>query len=954
MDELEALVSSCTPQPSVIAVCESWCNPGEPDSFYLLRDYNLYRSDRIGRPGGGTMLYVQSSITHTLLTDHIMPSFESVWVELTTDSSVIRIASLYRPPRGDTRAFCMEMEACIKKCPTTSTLLLGDLNAKHQLWLSTDCTDYTGDSIYSLFSTYNFEQHVHFPTLLSATGFSSCLDIAATNFDVSCPTIKRLPPLGNSDHTVIRGTLHKTNQHTTSPQVERPAWAWCWEPGRVQALKEDLAQTPLLPSDLDCHHLSCNDIWSFWRHRLLQKAHLYCTRFVSSQTSIQHSKPWMTAELNVAIKAKRRLFREYIQKKTQGAWSQYRLQRNKVTSMLRVAKSEFVSDITHPRNTHSSTHRPRLYKLMKALKIPPPQTIPDLTDDTSTAATDLEKGEMLNTFFISQSKQSIGNKPEELPAIHHPAVTSASLTSFRATCDITSQVLKELDPLKSPGDDNIPTRLLKECAKEIAPSLTLLFNLSFDHQEIPQDWRDATVSPLYKRKGSRSSATNYRPISLLSVVAKVQERVVHRQLYSHIAPHLPVGQSGYRHGDGTELQLARLVHEISEARDDGKVVMACFFDLSKAFDRVWHQGLLKKLEHFGTHGAALEWLRAYLSGRRQRVRVGNSKSSWQTIPAGVPQGSVLGPLLFLIYTLDLPHTCTNTSTKCSQFADDTALITSANDFHTAEHNLQLSVSSAARWLSEWHLLVNLSKTVVMHFYHRNRPPPRPPEVSLGNKRLTIVSQQRHLGVILQSNLTWTAQVDHCSAKVSKSLHHLQRVRATLNADALSCIYKTYIRPSLEYASVVISSLSHRESDRLERVQRRAARICLRIPLFEPVNHSILLHKAVLPTLFSRRICKSLLLAHSIFHKYAPPHILALSLPLCIPSQYSLRQPRTFAIAVTRTSRHRDSPLNSALSNFNKLSSIRMLSSREAYKHEVDSLVPSQICCCSQHPSPYSF
>ena len=289
------------------------------------------------------------------------------------------------------------------------------------------------------------------------------------------------------------------------------------------------------------------------------------------------------------------------------------------------------------------------------------------------------------------------------------------------------------------------------------------------------------MSPLYKQKGSKSSPTNYRPISLLSVVSKVQERVVHGQLYSHTAEHLPVGQSGYRPGDGTELQLARLVHEISEVRDNGNIVMSCFFDLSKAFDRVWHRGPLKKLKHFGVCEDALQWLCAYLAGRRQRVCVGV-----------------------------------------------------------------------------------VSKTVIMHFHHSNRPPFINPEIKLDDKMLTVVTQRKHLGVSLNKNLTWSAHIDKSIAKACKSLHQLQRTRATLSIDALSCIYKVYIRPTLDHASVVMSSMSRRDSERLERVQRRAARICLRIPLFMTVNHSLLLIKISCPTLYSRRICKSLLLAHSIF------------------------------------------------------------------------------------------
>ena len=186
------------------------------------------------------------------------------------------------------------------------------------------------------------------------------------------------------------------------------------------------------------------------------------------------------------------------------------------------------------------------------------------------------------------------------------------------------------------------------------------------------DWKSATVTPIYKERGKRQVATNYRPISLMSVLSKCLEKLVFKRLYSHLDKFLPIHQSGFRQRDSTAYQLARLVHRLATAGDEGNTTLACFYDLSKAFDRVWHKGLLAKLHHFGVRSHALAWITDYLSDRRQCVRLRNSTSSWLPVPAGVPQGSVLGPLLFLAYTIDLPN-CVRHPTQCDQFADDTAL-----------------------------------------------------------------------------------------------------------------------------------------------------------------------------------------------------------------------------------------------------------------------------------------
>ena len=327
-------------------------------------------------------------------------------------------------------------------------------------------------------------------------------------------------------------------------------------------------------------------------------------------------------------------------------------------------------------------------------------------------------------------------------------------------------LLQQLDTSKSNGTDDIPTQLQKEAASELAPSLSALFNLSFETGQTPQEWRDATVTPIHKQ-GTTSFPTNYRPISLLLVVSKVQERVVYNRLYSHFQQHLPTHQSGFRQRDCTELQFARFNHEISIHRDSGHHVLVCFFDLGKAFDRVWHPGLLKKLFHYGVEAEAHIWLTGYLSGRRQRVQGGGTVYDWLRVPAGVPQGWVFGPLLFLTYTIDLPNACINDDTTCSQYADKTALIASTSSPQQTEQQLQRAVTSAAKWLNDWHLLVNINKTVTMTFYNDNRPPAHFPTTFLNDCPLKTVRQQRHLGVIFQYNLQWST---HVSNIINKSLN----------------------------------------------------------------------------------------------------------------------------------------------------------------------------------------
>ena len=201
---------------------------------------------------------------------------------------------------------------------------------------------------------------------------------------------------------------------------------------------------------------------------------------------------------------------------------------------------------------------------------------------------------------------------------------------------------------------------------------------------------------------------------------------------------------------------------------------------------------MAKLKHYGIQEAALRCFSAYLIGRRQRVRVESTTSAFLPIWAGVPQGSVLGPVLFLVYTINLPAACENASTKCSQFADDTALVCSSDSAAHCELQLQSSVSPAAGWLVRWHLLMNTVKTVVFTFYNGNRPPRYLPHIERNNAHLRNVLQHRHLGIIYRHDLKWSAHLDFVLKKAVKSFNILFRLRSTLHSKShsLSLIYKT--------------------------------------------------------------------------------------------------------------------------------------------------------------------
>lgn len=953
IDELQLLILKH--KPAFVCVQETWCSSAEPDSLYQLPQYLMERRDRAARAGGGVCIYIREGMFSSCerLVDFETDDYEAIWLKLTPKTGLpLLLCSVYRPPGALSPAFATALERALNRATAISQQLLitGDFNARNTAWYQADSTDSVGDSLHQLFSAAGLRQLNSFPTNLYAGQLRSCLDLVATN--ISSTTTCSLPPLGSSDHVVVLGSIYETS----APQ---PALrdVWCWSKADVKGLQTALKGadwSPVLQStDID-------EAWTTWKRQLLHHARLFIPRRTVPESP--SPRPWLTGLVVREIKEKHRLFRVYKRTRSEEAWTVFKQQRNKVNSAVRRAKMDFVEGLTtqatrgppnapatagetgSPRN--GARTFPRLHQFLRCFL---PQTnshIPDLLDDDGrlvSSATD--KAELLNNFFV---RQALPSAPDTVP----PDLSSLStapmdtLTDFHISRPQVLTALQTLDVTKAPGGDGLPTRLLRLAADEIADCVHHLFNLSLTTGRLPGDWRQATITPIYKNRGSRSSASNYRPISLLSVLSKVLERLIFDSLYSYLEPLLPASQFGFRPRHSTTLQLVRLVHDIAASLNDHKYVFTCFFDLAKAFDRVWHRGLLSKLDHFGVRGNALRWLTAYLTNRTQRVRLGQAFSSWRAVPAGVPQGSVLGPLLFIAYTSDLPSTVTDPSTNCDLYADDTSLSSSCTTAAATALALQMSVNNVGSWLADWRLAANLSKTTVMEFTRRALPSRF--TTSLDGSPLTRATSQRHLGITFTGDLRWTAHVNSILAKAAPLLYTLTRLRSQLPKKALSLFYKLYILPRIEYADVCWSPLPSHLRDRLERFQRRAAKVILRRPLFAESDHDELLRTMQWSSLESRRNFHHALLAHAIAAGQVPRHLSDAAYP-CRDVPYSLRRTEHFHTPIPNALFFSRSPLFHSSTLYNSLPpDVQAEANSNKFKERAAAALLSSTCPCAKH------
>ena len=489
---------------------------------------------------------------------------------------------------------------------------------------------------------------------------------------------------------------------------------------------------------------------------------------------------------------------------------------------------------------------------------------PILNDlDQSYVSNSRDKATLFNNFFLSHCDIDLTNA--RLP--NRNANPDVLLDNICASTNEVYELIQSLDVNKSMGHDGISARMLKSAGLAIVPSLTRLFNLCLSEGKFPASWKKADVIPLHK-KDNKDVCNNYRPVSILPVVSKILEQIVFKNVYNFFHQHslLTSHQSGFRPNDSTVNQLAYLYHIFCEALDQKKDIRIIFCDISKAFDRVWHVGIIYKLQGLGISGNLLELFKDCLDNRQQRVLIKGQHSVYGDVKAGVPQGGVLGPLLFLAYINDLVDhiTC-----KIKLFADDTVLYTVVDDHEASADVLNYNSELVEAWANQWIVNFNPAKTKTMTVSFKSTTSTVLPNYPLlfRNIPLEEVQSHKHLGLEMTSNLKWTNHVASIIKGVSKLSDVMQKLKYKLNRRTLENIYFTFVRPKLEYASIIWDDCTEGNKLKLENVQLGFARVVTGAK--RGTSHELLYNETSWPTLSSRRNNVKMKFMHGVVHGKAP-------------------------------------------------------------------------------------
>jgi len=548
------------------------------------------------------------------------------------------------------------------------------------------------------------------------------------------------------------------------------------------------------------------------------------------------------------IKRKHRLWTRYIKTREPSTLNNYRVTRNAIKQIIRNQEKAHQQAIAAECKLNPKKFWGYVKSKSNTKNAMGNIKVCNGNGQTEIIVDDDRKSNAFADYFSTVFRHEPDSEFQKLPNINY----SFPMTDLEISCDIVREKLIRLKTDKSPGPDNIHPRVLKELHDLLAEPIAKLYNLSLKSGKLPEDWRQSTITAIHK-KGSKSSVTNYRPIALTSIICKSLESIIRDHIMDYFNKNKLFSnkQFGFINGRSTVLQLLNVLDAWTASLESGGNIDAIYTDFEKAFDKVPHKRLLSKLQAYGISDEIVSWIKDFLCNRNQRVRINGKFSSWHKVLSGIPQGSVLGPLLFIIYINDLVELCEKNA-NIFLFADDAKLFKhiECRIDHLA---LQEACNTLSNWSNQWLLPLNVNKCILLRLGKTNNLEHYDDYyLTLNNitSKLSTVTSVKDLGVIIDERLNFN---EHIHTKINKAYSILGIIKR--NFKHMDCytfikLYKTMVRSHLEYAVSVWAPSRTGKIDDLERVQRRATKM---IKQCRKMSYTDRLKYLKLPTLTYRRV-----------------------------------------------------------------------------------------------------
>ena len=804
----------------ILSFSETRLDDSIKDTEIEIENYTLIRKDR-DRNGGGVCVYIRADISFNVRSDMDNKSIEAVWVEINLPKTKpFLVGALYRPPSQST--FYNLLDDVSTDLGSSEAILIGDFNTN----IRTKDT-----SIYKSFLNYcslhNMVQLIAQYTRV-CTVSQTIIDLILTN-DLTKISRSGVIQCSLSDHDIIYCTrkLHKSAVNCHNTIRFRSLKNYTCEALNAALEKLDWSKVT------NC--TSTEEAWACFKSTFLSVVDILAPMKVIRMKV--RTQPWMNTDILRAIKERNNKYAKFRKNRNEELFLICKTLRNKVNGMIKSAKKTYFNE-----KVEENKNKPqKLWKALKELgcsnRLKTKITNLNIKINGSIITEKLNVANCLNGFFTTIATTLVDKLPlhsgrygeQHIHAFYkNLGAVEDSFKLSSVTAEDVLIKLRALQPTKATGHDGISTRFLRDAADSIAPVVAHISNLSIRQGHVPQDFKLARIVPLHK-KGSKLDPRNYRPVSILCSISKVIERLVYEQINTYLLNHklLFEFQSGFRRSHSTDTCLLYMTDFIRREVDDGKYCGMVMLDLQKAFDTVNHHILLNKLRAIGFDSLSVKWVRSYLEGRKQMVEVNGTLSSPLPVECGVPQGSILGPLLFLIYVNDMKSAC---NCSLSLFADDAAVIASDRDKSQVERVLSTELSNISLWLSDNKLSLHLGKTESILFgsiYNLNKSPGF--TVRVGDNIVTNKEEVTYLGCILDSKLTGEKMALKVISKVNQRTRFLGRISPYANSSALRTLAGALIQCHYDYACTSwFRGISKSLKTKLQTSQNKLVRMLLKL------------------------------------------------------------------------------------------------------------------------------
>ena len=535
---------------------------------------------------------------------------------------------------------------------------------------------------------------------------------------------------------------------------------------------------------------------------------------------------WVDNEVMRAVNTKSRLYKKALGSGLDSDWLKYKVIKRRVASLLGRKKRTYIVKLLNSNVKDPKGFWKEMGRNLHLGKRKPTPGCTSVKGENGQVVSDKEAAEVMNSYYINMGvKLAEKLKDDWVPSNFFKKLNLVQFSFKFVSIETMVKVIKSLPINKSSGVYNLSTRLLRDGFLYMIVEITHLINECLRLSVMPEQWKVGTITPMPKGKVTTNPG-DWRPVSVLPFPSKIIERVVNHQLVYHFEcnNYLFHNQHGFRKGLSTSTAIFDYVQFLYDSYDRIKSSSSIFIDYSRAFDTINHVILCKKLDLYGLDNASLKWFHSYLSDRLQLVKVNSHLSSHEVVKMGVPQGSILGPFLFIVYVNDLLYEINSKNVHMLLYADDTILYTSSDNLPDAVKENQTALDEVSTWCSLNRLSMNIKKTKHM-IVPSNREDcydlDLTRRVQVNGERLENVHSYNYLGVVVDDRLSFTDFVDHKYAKANMRLYQLKRLRPYINNDIACRIYKQTILPLIDYADFMIESTCPTNFNKLVKLQERA-------------------------------------------------------------------------------------------------------------------------------------